>query len=118
MTNDLTIERTVEKLRKRFDELLPQCGGANRLAKRLSEIDSYFGESVGIYHVTNAKQGLCGEIPMTRILKAMEKLAKQMKKTSTKTPPLEKSLKKMGITNYVPKYAKTQELKDKMQKSK
>ena len=80
MTNNLTgkaqtIERTVERQRRRFWELVPQCGGLDRLAKRLAEIDDYFATVEGNENVRNAKRDLAGEVAMTRVLAAMETLA-------------------------------------------
>lgn len=110
-----SIERTVERLRKRFNNLLEKCGGPDRLAKRLSEFDPYFNESKGIYDVANAKMGKAGEEAMVRILAAMELLA-AVTTPATSLSRVEKSLSKMGI--YEPKYEATQRLKDKMQTSK
>lgn len=113
-----TIERTVNTLRKRFNILLPKCGGPNRLAKRLSEFDSYFNEGIGIYEVTNAKRGKAGEVAMVRILAAMELLAA----TETPSAPpsrVDKAFARMNIgTTYEPKYKTTKKLKTKMQASK
>lgn len=111
-----TIERTVVTLRKRFKILLAKCGGPNRLAKKLSEFDPFFDESLGIYHITNAKKDRAGEEVMIRILNAMEQLAKS---SASKTPltQADKSLKRMGLM-YEPKYPTTQKLKEKMQTSK
>ena len=109
-----TIERTVDKQRRRFRELLTQCGGLDRLAKRLAEVDEYFRTSEGNEKVRNAKRDLAGETAMTRILMAMEILAAQ---SASPTPSrVEKSLSKMGV--YQPKYEATQRLKDKMQNAK
>jgi hypothetical protein len=72
-----TIEATVNRLRKRFDELLPMCGGQNRLAKRLSDYDCFFKTSDGVYHLLNAKRGKAGEEKMIVIVTAMEAYARQ-----------------------------------------
>lgn len=109
-----TIERTVEGLRNRFNDLLKKCGGSDRLAKRLSEFDSYFNESNGIYDVANAKLNKAGETAMLRILAAMEQLAARNTPTSSR---VEKSLQKMGIA-YEPKYQATKDLQTKMKASK
>ncbi len=96
-----SIERTVDKLRKRFSELLPLCGGADRLAKRLAEVDPYFDESLGYFDVKNAKRGKAGEEVMIRIVSAMERIA---------TP-----IKTAVFAQYQPKYEATQKLKQKFQ---
>lgn len=77
MINTEIIERTVEGLRKRFWELLPDCGGPNRLAKRLSFHDFYFTTSDGIYDVMNAKKDKAGEVVMVKIVDTMQLLAKE-----------------------------------------
>lgn len=114
-----TIERTVKRLRKRFDSLLGKCGGPDRLAKKLSEFDPYFNESKGIYDVANAKVGKAGEEAMIRILAAMELLAGGGE-PATPLSRVEKSLARMNIgsAEYQPKYPATQKLKEKMQTSK
>lgn len=114
-----TIERTVKRLRKRFDSLLEKCGGPNRLAKRLSEFDPFFNESNGIYNVANAKVGKAGEDAMIRILAAMELLAGGVAPVSP-LRRVEKSLARINIgsAEYQPKYPTTQKLKEKMQTSK
>lgn len=114
-----TIERTVKRLRKRFDSLLEKCGGPDRLAKKLSEFDPYFNESKGIYDVANAKVGKAGEEAMIRILAAMELLTSGVE-PATPLSRVEKSLKRMNIgsAEYQPKYPATQKLKEKMQTSK
>lgn len=104
-----SFERVVTKLRKRFDFLVEKVGGPNRLAKRLSEYDPYFGESEGVYHVANAKQGRAGEEPMLRIVNALELLAEKSAKNESKlasSPNLKNT--------YVPKYEATKSLKAKM----
>lgn len=116
VTKEATIERTVEALRKRFDNLLDKCGGPNRLAKRLSEFDSYFDESVGAYEVSNAKRGKAGEIAMKPIISAMELLAAAT--TSPISSTTAKSLQRMGITSYQPRYEGTKRLQEKISKSK
>jgi hypothetical protein len=81
-------------------------------------IDGLTGNASQIYvtvkHLEAVWRGKAA--PTNKELKKAQKLG--VDEETSATPPLEKSLKKMGITNYVPKYAKTQELKDKMQKSK
>lgn len=109
-----TIERTVDLQRKRFRELLPKCGGLDRLAKRLAEVDNYFGTVEGNEKVRNAKRELAGEISMNRIIAAMEQLANKHTVSSTK---LDKSLSRMGL-GYEPKYEATKALQKKMQTAK
>lgn len=113
-TSTTTIERTVIQLRKRFDDLVKRCGGHDRLSKRLEPIDPYFGTIQGYEVIRNAKRGKAGEVAMTRIVNAMEQLAKKSKKTPAKD--VKDSLSRMGV--YVPKYDKTRELQSKMQKTK
>lgn len=116
--NSHTIERTVDRLRKRFEVLLPKCGGSNRLAKRLSQIDSYFEESGGHFDVANAKRGKAGEETMIRIINAMEVLA-QSSHHETPSSRLNNSFKKMGIVEaYHPKFSTTQKLKEKFDQNK
>lgn len=110
-----TIERTVQIQRRRFRELLPQCGGLDRLAKRLAEVDEYFATEIGNENVRNAKRELAGEVAMTRVLAAMETLA--ARSCPTEIGRVDKSIAKMGIV-YEPKYKATQELKAKMQATK
>ncbi len=119
MTKDITgkvesIERTVDRQRRRFRELLPQCGGLDRLAKRLAEVDEYFATVEGNEKVRNAKRELAGETAMVRVLAAMEILAER----SCKTTRVDKSLSKMGIAAYEPKYETTRKLQQKMQEAK
>ncbi len=114
---DTTIERTVEALRKRFDSLLGKCGGPHRLAKRLSQFDSYFNESIGVYEVSNAKRGKAGEVAMTRIVATMELLAAASPITAQTRAA--KSLERMGVVAaYEPKYPATKQLKEKFSHSK
>jgi len=108
MANVLTIERTVEVLRKRYKNLLDSCGGSTRLAKRLSEFDTYFHESQGVYDVANAKRDRAGEAAMIRIISAMEKLAKKADKAQ------KKASKNHVIERYQPKYDTTKELQTKL----
>lgn len=111
-----SIERTVIKLRKRFDSLLSKIGGPHRLAKRLGEIDDYFNTQNGYNDVRNAKREKAGEEVMIRILNAMEQLVK-IPSVSPSINKTDKSLKRMGLI-YEPKYETTQKLKEKMQTSK
>lgn len=110
-----TIERTVERLRKRFNILLEKVGGADRLAKRLGDFDEYFLSTNGYNDVRNAKREKAGEEAMLRILNAMEQLAATIKPSKSR---VDKSLERMGISDYQPKYPTTQKLKEKMQTSK
>lgn len=109
-----TIERTVDRLRNRFDELVRLIGGDDRLAQRLEEFDPFWGSIKGYEIVRNAKRGKAGEVSMTRLVDAMEKLYKLS--PAIAEPQVSQSLSRMGV--YVPKYAKTQELKEKMKASK
>lgn len=108
--NDGTIERTVDRLRNRFDELVVLVGGDDRLAQRLEEIDPFWATIKGYEIVRNAKRRKSGEVSMTRLVDAMEKLHLHSK--ARDEPQVSKSLSRMGV--YVPKYAKTQELQQKM----
>ncbi|GEM_PF-3808232 len=110
MTNENTVERAVDRLRQRFAELMPLCGGSDRLATRLAEMDEYFSTVAGYNDVKNAKREKAGEVPMTRIVEAMEKFVSSSKIQSYDT--LE------TVTSYRPKFAVTRQLQEKMKKNK
>lgn len=112
--NAATIERTVDRLRNRFDELVVLIGGDDRLAQRLEEVDPFWGTIKGYEIVRNAKRGKAGEVSMTRLVDAMEKLP--LLSPAPEEPKVSQSLSRMGV--YVPKYAKTQELQQKMKAAK
>ncbi|MFN3380999.1 MAG: hypothetical protein ACK41O_16190 [Runella zeae] len=116
-TSTIPFGRTVEKLRRRFRELLSDCGGTERLSKRLAAIDHYFDSLSGYNDVRNAKRGKAGEEAMIRIINAMEILAKTHQ-PEIPSDRLAKSLKRMGIVeSYQPKYPTTKALQDKFGKS-
>ncbi|MDF7817398.1 hypothetical protein P1X15_07325 [Runella sp. MFBS21] len=118
MIKNQSIERTVEKLRRRFRELLSECGGAERLSKRLALIDHYFDSVSGYNDIRNAKREKAGEEAMIRIINAMEILAKS-KTFETPSSRLNNSFKKMGIVEaYQPKFSTTQKLKEKFDQNK
>ena len=112
--NDATIERTVDRLRNRFDELVILIGGDDRLAQRLEGIDPFWATIKGYEIVRNAKRGKAGEVSMARLVEAMEKLP--LLSPAPEEPQVSQSLSRMGV--YVPKYAKTRELQQKMKASK
>lgn len=109
---------TVDRQRKRFLLILPDCGGPDRLSVRLGKIDEYFNSIAGYNDVRNAKREKAGEAAMNRILAAMELLAA----TDTPSAPpsrVDKAFARMNIgTTYEPKYETTKKLKAKMQSSK
>lgn len=115
--NSSTIERTVDKLRNRFVELVELIGSDGRLAQRLEALDPFWGTVKGYEIVRNARRGKAGEVSMIKLISAMEKLQSSMATSqSDEIPSVQSSLSRMGV--YVPKYAKTQELQQKMKASK